>query len=93
MPTYEHKCEACKHEWEDLYKISDPVPDECPNCHEKGQVKRLISWSSGRVELTGMEGVQKAKEDGKKMAKEMGRDEKKLANFIGEDKYQNLVSK
>ena len=92
MPTYEHKCEACGHEWEETYKMADPVPDTCPSCKEQGKVKRLISWSSGRVELTGNEQIQKLRSEGKQMAKDMGKDEKKLANFIGEDKYQKLVS-
>jgi len=88
MPIYEHQCEACEYQWEDLFKLSDPVPEECPECKEKGQIKRLLSWCSGTVELTGRESLQKAREDGKKMTREMQKSENKMANFVGEDRYQ-----
>lgn len=87
MPTYEHQCEKCNHEWEDVYKMSDPIPDVCPNCEVKGHVKRLISWCAGTVILTGRENVIKHWNDGKKLAKEMNKNENKAANFIGEDKF------
>lgn len=93
MPTYEHLCESCNYEWEDLYSMSDPVPEECPECKIKGKVKRLISWCSGVVELTGKEAVHKAWADGKKMAQEMKRNENKAANFVGEDNYQKAANR
>lgn len=91
MPIYEHKCEDCNYEWEDLYKLSDPVPEECPECHIKGKVKRLISWASGVVELTGRDLVKKLKTDAKKEASKMTENQK--ANFVGEDKYQAVVQR
>lgn len=89
MPTYEHLCENCNNEWEDIYKMSDPIPTQCPKCKKKGKVKRLISSCQGRVELSGHEFKAKVKEDAAKMQKSMLKDENKLANFIGEDKYHN----
>ena len=87
MPIYEHHCDACEHEWEDLFKMSDPVPKECPSCHKKGKIRRLISWCSGTVELTGHERTQKLWNDGKKIAQNASKNEKELANIIGEEKY------
>jgi putative FmdB family regulatory protein len=89
MPTYEHLCEACDNEWEDIYKISDPIPTQCPKCKKKGEVKRLISSCQGRVELSGYEYKAKIKEDVLKMSKSMLKDENKLANFVGESKYHD----
>jgi len=89
MPTYEHVCEKCSHEWEDNYKMADPVPESCPKCKKKGGVKRLISWSSGKVELSGRELVQKLRADGKKMIRDSRKNENMLANLVGEEKYNN----
>jgi len=89
MPTYEHLCEACNNEWEDIYKMSDPVPTKCPICKKKGKVRRLISVCQGVVELSGHEYKAKAIEDAAKMQKKMLKDENKLANFVGEKKYHN----
>jgi len=87
MPTYEHQCQACNYEWEDLFKISDPVPNKCPKCNKKGKVKRLISWCRGTVELSSAEASAKLDEDVRKMQKEAYTNENVLANIIGEDKY------
>jgi len=49
MPIYEYKCPKCKHETEELQKISDPNPD-CEECEkerkEKVVMKRQISKTS-----------------------------------------------
>ena len=87
MPTYEHKCEACDFEWEDIFKMSDPLPEECPDCKVKGKIKRLISISSVKVELSGRELVEKLRADGKKIAKKSATDENLRANIVGEDSY------
>lgn len=97
MPTYEFECreDSCKHEWEDFLRISDPIPEECPKCHTKGSVKRLISGGSGRgvVELTGDELVAKVKADAQKFKEEMYRDEKTYANVLGESHYQQIQTR
>ena len=91
MPIYEHKCDACSFEWEDIFKLSDPVPVECPSCKQAGQVKRLMSMCAGRVELTGREHVQKLYAEGKKIKEEAKTNENLLANLVGESKYnENL---
>ncbi len=55
MPIYEFMCEGCEHEWEDLISSwKSPLPEKCPECGKK-KVKKLISWCSGTVELSGKE--------------------------------------
>jgi len=84
MPTYEHICHECQHEWEDIYKMNDSVPDVCPNCQTKGKVQRLISApGKGKVELYGQELTQQLRKEGKDLAKELYRSESKTADFYG----------
>ena len=87
MPVYEHRCTECEYEWEDIFKLSDPVPEECPECHTKGKVERLISWCRGKVELSGRELTQQLWAEGKQLAKKAQKDEKLAADIIGQDKY------
>ena len=88
MPCYEHECEACGHVWEDLFSShKSPVPEECPECKVKGKVKRLMSWASGTVELTGHERTMKAYNEGKAIARDAKKNENVLANIVGEEKY------
>lgn len=90
MPIYEHKCEACNHIWEDWFSsYKTPIPDECPECKVKGKIIRLVSWCSGKVELTGRELVQSLRADGKKLSKEARNNENLAANLVGEGKYHN----
>lgn len=44
MPIYEYRCEACRHQFEDLAKMSDPNP-ECPEC--SGVTHKLICHTHG----------------------------------------------
>jgi putative FmdB family regulatory protein len=99
MPTYEFKCQAvleeekpCDHEWEEFLSITAPDPEECPKCHSKGKILRLISGGSGRgtVELYGQELVDKLKADANKIKGEAAKNEKVYANLLGEDRYQQL---
>lgn len=97
MPTYEFLCEndECKHEWEDFLKMTDPIPEECPACHTKGSVKRLISGGSGKgvVELVGQELIDKCVADGQKLKEEAHRDPKVYANLIGEQRYEQIQTR
>ena len=46
MPAYTYRCEACKHEFERVYKIADrdlPINEPCPSCNTQGQVLKTIS--------------------------------------------------
>jgi putative FmdB family regulatory protein len=84
MPTYEHKCNSCGHEWEEDYSIKDPVPTVCPECKIEGQVKRLISLPAGvKVEVEGRELVNKLWKEGKEIARQAKKDENLAANIYG----------
>jgi putative FmdB family regulatory protein len=90
MPTYEHLCNTCQHEWEDNYSIKLDPPKICPKCQAE-TVTRLISLGSrGVVELTGHELVAKTKEDIVKLKKEMHSSEKVYSNMLGHDKYEAM---
>jgi len=87
MPVYEHRCIECEYEWEDIFKLNDPIPEECPECHAKGKVERLISWCRGKVELSGRELTQQLWAEGKQLARQAQKDENLAADIIGHDKY------
>jgi putative FmdB family regulatory protein len=48
MPTYEYRCEACRHEFEKFQSITAPPIKKCPECG-KNKVKRLISKGAGLI--------------------------------------------
>lgn len=84
MPTYDHLCNACNHEWEESYSIKADVPTICPNCKTEGQVKRLISASGGvTVKLEGKELVNQLRKEGKDLARRARKDENLAANLYG----------
>lgn len=94
MPTYEHICTDCKHEWEDEYSIKQDPPKVCPQCL-KETAQRLISGGSGRgvVELTGQDLVDKIKSDTKQLKKDMHSNANVYANMLGDGNYENLQRK
>jgi len=93
MPTYEHLCNTCKHEWEDTYSIKVDPPKVCPQCQAE-TVTRLISLSGkGVVELTGQELIDKIKSDANNLKKEAAQKEKVYANLLGEQKYHDLQTR
>lgn len=93
MPTYEHRCDTCKHEWEDSYSIKADPPKECPECKAE-TVTRLISGApSGVVELYGQDLIDKVKSDAQKEKAKAAKDEKVYANLLGEDRYQALQTR
>lgn len=93
MPTYEHQCTDCNWEWEEVYGMNDPIPSACPNCKVEGKVKRLISGGSGKghVELTGQELKAHIKAEAEDWKRKASKDEKFLANLVGDGKYQQNV--
>ena len=93
MPTYEHLCNTCKHEWEADYSIKLDPPKTCPSCAAE-TVTRLISLGGkGVVELTGQDLVDKCKADAQQLKKDAAAKEKVYANLLGEDKYQSLQTR
>ena len=45
MPTYEYRCSACRHEFEQFQKITDDPITVCPECG--GAVEKLIGMGGG----------------------------------------------
>ena len=41
MPTYEYKCKACSHQFEQFQSMKDAALTKCPECGKK-QLERLI---------------------------------------------------
>jgi putative FmdB family regulatory protein len=93
MPTYEHRCDSCLHEWEDSYSIKAEPPKVCPECKQETARRMISLGGKGVVELTGNELVSKVKEDTAKLKKEVYSSEKAYSNFIGEHHYENLQKK
>jgi putative FmdB family regulatory protein len=48
MPTYEYRCDACSHEFEEFQYIKDEPLKKCPKCGKK-KLRRLISGGAGIV--------------------------------------------
>jgi putative FmdB family regulatory protein len=47
MPTYDYRCAACQHEFEEFQSITDKPLKKCPECG--GQVKRLLGTGAGII--------------------------------------------
>ncbi len=52
MPIYEFQCNACGHRFDELMRMSDPDPTECPSCHAP-QVQRRVTAPSFRLAGSG----------------------------------------
>ncbi len=48
MPTYEYRCDACSHEFEEFQYIKDEPLKKCPVCGKK-RLRRLIGGGSAIV--------------------------------------------
>jgi putative FmdB family regulatory protein len=48
MPTYHYRCKSCKHEFEELQKMSDESLKVCPSCN-KHTLVRLFGGGTGLV--------------------------------------------
>ena len=48
MPTYEYKCSACGHAFEQFQSMSAPPVKRCPQCG-KSKVKRLLGTGAGII--------------------------------------------
>ncbi len=49
MPTYEYHCKACDQDFEAFQSITAEPLKECPSCHRKGKVERMISGGAGII--------------------------------------------
>jgi putative FmdB family regulatory protein len=48
MPTYDYKCDACGHAFEQFQSMSSEPIRKCPAC-KKNKVKRLIGTGAGLI--------------------------------------------
>lgn len=48
MPTYDYKCDACKHEWEEFQSIKADPTKKCPSCG-KSKARRQIGGGAGLI--------------------------------------------
>ncbi len=48
MPTYEYKCDACGHAFEQFQSMSAAQVKKCPHCG-KSKVKRLLGTGAGII--------------------------------------------
>ena len=48
MPTYDYKCEACEHQWEEFHSMTAKPIRKCPGCG-KLKAKRMISAGAGVI--------------------------------------------
>lgn len=48
MPTYDYKCNACEHTWEEFQSIKAEPTQKCPKCGKK-KAQRLIGAGAGLI--------------------------------------------
>ena len=48
MPTYDYRCEACRHEFDAFQSITDAALKKCPKCG-KSKLRRLIGAGAGII--------------------------------------------
>ncbi|QDV07897.1 Zinc ribbon domain protein [Planctomycetes bacterium Poly30] len=46
MPTYDYRCNACGHVFEEFQMMSEPELKKCPEC-KKNKLERLIGGGAG----------------------------------------------
>ena len=49
MPTYDYKCDACEHKWEEFQSIKAAPIKKCPSCG-KSKARRQIGGGAGLAE-------------------------------------------
>jgi putative FmdB family regulatory protein len=48
MPTYEYRCDACGHEFEEFQSMKAAPTRTCPSCHKR-KVKRLLGMGGALI--------------------------------------------
>ncbi len=48
MPTYDYRCKACSHEWEEFQSITAAPTKNCPDCG-KSKAERIIGAGAGLI--------------------------------------------
>lgn len=52
MPIYEYECQQCHHRFEELQRVNDPAPEQCPECTAP-QPTRLVSSAGFQLKGSG----------------------------------------
>ena len=78
MPIYEFECSACGARTEELMRMSDPDPTECPKCHAPS-LKRRVSAPSFRLAGGGWYETDFKKDGKRNLAGDSGSGESKPA--------------
>lgn len=52
MPIYEYRCQSCGTVFENLQRLSDPDPEQCPSCGQN-PITRMLSAPSFRLAGSG----------------------------------------
>lgn len=89
MPIYDYRCRECGHEFSDIARLNDPLPEKCPACGQAG-IDRLISGTSGTVEMNARDYFKNVIEpEAKRIAERIKKgDENALADVVGEGKMR-----
>jgi len=48
MPTYEYRCDACDHAFDEIHSFSDKPLKKCPKC-KKPKLRRLFGTGAGII--------------------------------------------
>jgi putative FmdB family regulatory protein len=48
VPTYDYKCDACNHQWEEFQSIKAEPTKKCPTCG-KSKARRQIGGGAGLI--------------------------------------------
>ena len=92
MPTYDYKCKACEHAFEEIHLIEDrevPTKNPCPKCGKKEIFK---SWAGVTPALAADTTLTPDKKTGGQWSEMMGRVKKGLPKRYhrGIDKSTNM---
>jgi putative FmdB family regulatory protein len=49
MPIYAYQCTACGHAFDQLQKLSDADPSDCPHCHLQNVLSRQLTAPQFRL--------------------------------------------
>ena len=75
MPIYEFQCQHCGGRIEELMRLSDPAPTDCPSCKQPG-LKRMLSAPSFRLAGSGWYETDFKKDGKRNIAGDSGGDAK-----------------
>jgi len=94
MPTYRHRCNDCKHEWEMIQRMSEDPLTICVSCGTDGEVIRIIfAVPCSGIQLTGPELKEKVFKDAIAARDRARTDESFRANVLGDSYHETQLKK